>query len=157
MGRGALVVGFLVLVYSMVPVDGFNDERAVAAWVRLVAVGLAFLLVLGVELRIVASSHAPMIRAAEAVVESVVAFVCLFALLHLSISTTDDQSFSEPLDRLDALYFTSGTLATVGFGDITPVDPLARTVVTVQMLAGLGVLVIVVKAAFHAASRSRRP
>ena len=42
---------------------------------------------------------------------------------------------------MDALYFTTVTFATVGFGDITPVSQLARGVVTVQMIAGMGALV----------------
>ena len=54
---------------------------------------------------------------------------------------------------MDALYFTTVTFATVGFGDIAPTSELARAVVTVQMIAGLGFLILVAKVAFFAADR----
>lgn len=149
--RSLAVLTVLLLGYFTVPVGGFNAENPAAAWVRLVTVVGVFLVVLGLEVRVVLSARVPQARAVAAVVESVLLFVCLFALLHLSMSTTDPASFNEPLDRVDALYFTASTFATVGFGDIAPVTQVARAVVTVQMLAGLGVLVLIAKVAFYAA------
>jgi voltage-gated potassium channel Kch len=99
------------------------------------------------------AAEVPQVRAAEAVVETVLMFLFLFAFLYTSMSTTDALAFTEPLSRMDALYFTTVTFATVGFGDITPVSQLARAVVTVQMIAGLGALVLVAKVAFFAADR----
>ena len=64
------------------------------------------------------------------------------------MSITDRSSFSEPLNRTDALYFTTSTFATVGFGDITPVSQLARAVVSVQMIADLGALLLSPKLPF---------
>ena len=93
----------------------------------------------------------PQVRAAEAVVHSVVLCLCLFSLLYASISVTDPISFSEPLDRVDALYFTTATFATVGFGDVVPVSALARITVTIQMVTGLGLLVLIAKVTFFAA------
>lgn len=39
--------------------------------------------------------------------------------------------------KLDALYFTVTTLCTVGYGDITPLGPGVRAVVTIQMIFDL--------------------
>ena len=69
------------------------------------------------------------------------------------MSITSASAFSEPLSRTDALYFTTSTFATVGFGDITPVSQLARGVVSVQMIADLGALLLIAKVAFFAAGR----
>ena len=44
-------------------------------------------------------------------------------------------SFTEPLTRADALYFTVTVFSTVGFGDITAKSETARVVLIVQMLA----------------------
>ncbi|MFD3678236.1 potassium channel family protein [Streptomyces sp. NPDC058613] len=47
------------------------------------------------------------------------------------------RSFSESLNRNDALYFTVTVFATVGFGDIVPVSQTARVLTTCQMVADL--------------------
>lgn len=55
-------------------------------------------------------------------------------------------SFGEGLDAatrsgfLDALYFSLGTQATVGYGDIVPTNPWLMMSATLQALCGLGVL-----------------
>lgn len=145
--------GIVLGLYFAIPVGGFNEQNPWAAWLRLAAVLLVFLAVMAVQLRTIMTAHVPQIRAAEAVVESVLMFLCLFALLYMSVSLTDQLSFSEPLQRIDALYFTTSTFATVGFGDIAPVRPLARALVAVQMLADLGALLLIAKVTFFAAGQ----
>lgn len=151
--RLAVVLAIVFSLFFYFPVGGFKVDNPAAAWVRLAAVAMVFLVALAVQLRLILQAEVPQVRAAEAVVETIVMFLCLFALLYTSMSTTDRLSFSEPLDKVDALYFTTSTFATVGFGDITPVTQLARAVVSVQMIADLGVLVLVAKVAFFAAGR----
>ncbi|BCW71045.1 hypothetical protein NicSoilB8_20890 [Arthrobacter sp. NicSoilB8] len=140
-------------LYFLIPIGGFNDANPAAAWIRLAVIVLIFLATMAIQLRMILTAHIPQVRAAEAVVESVLLFLCLFALLYTSMSVTDLLSFSEPLDRTDALYFTTSTFATVGFGDITPTSQLARAVVSVQMIADLGALLLVAKVSFFAAGR----
>ncbi|AXJ10961.1 potassium channel family protein [Arthrobacter sp. PM3] len=154
-GFAVVVLGF----YYVVPISGFNDDNPAAAWIRLAAIVVIFLATLILELRMILTAHIPQVRAAVAVVESVLMFLCLFALLYTSMSTTDQASFSEPLTKTDALYFTTSTFATVGFGDITPTTELARGVVSVQMIADLGALLLIARVAFFAAGRrlGRRP
>jgi len=80
-------------------------------------------------------------------------FLVLFAWIYLTLSHSDPSAFSEPLTRTSALYFTVTVFSTVGFGDIVPrIDP-ARLVCTVQMLADLAVLAVVVRLIFGAAAR----
>jgi voltage-gated potassium channel len=64
-------------------------------------------------------------------------------------------SFSEPLTRTDALYFTITVFSTVGFGDITAKTEPARLVVTAQMIADLVILGLAVKVIVGAARRRR--
>ena len=154
--RLVVFVAIVLFFYSAIPVGGFNEDNPAAAWIRLGVVLLVFLTALALQLRRITAAKVPQIRAAEAVVETVLMFLCLFALLYTSMSTTDPSAFTEPLSRMDALYFTTATFATVGFGDITPVSDLARAIVTVQMIAGLGALVLVAKVSFFAAGRSLR-
>ena len=85
----------------------------------------------------VTRSPFPHLRAVEALATSVSMFLILFATTYVAMSTVVPESFSEPIDRVDALYFTVTVFATVGFGDITAVSEPARIVVTVQMVGGL--------------------
>ncbi len=155
----ARLIAFSVItlsLYFLIPIGGFNDANPAAAWIRLAAIVLVFLAALALQLRMILAAHIPQIRAAATVVECLLMFLCLFALLYTSLSLTDSSSFSEPLNKTDALYFTTSTFATVGFGDITPVSQLARSVVTVQMIADLGALLLVAKVAFFAAGQRLR-
>lgn len=151
--RMAAFLAVLLFFYFAIPIGGFNENNPAAAWIRLGIVLLLVLTALALQLRMIIAAEVPQIRAAEAVVETVLMFLCLFALLYTAMSVTDPSAFTERLSRTDALYFTTVTFATVGFGDITPVSQLARAVVTVQMIVGLGALVLVAKVAFFAAGR----
>ncbi|GAA4380494.1 hypothetical protein GCM10023166_34550 [Paeniglutamicibacter cryotolerans] len=157
--RAVLVLLAMFLLYFLIPVAGFNANNPTGAWIRLLAVIVVFLTILVLQLRFVLFASAPQIRAVEAVVESVVAFVLLFAWLYVSLSTTEPAYFSELLDKVDALYFTSSTFSTVGFGDIVATSKLTRGLVSIQMISGLGVLALTAKAAFLMAQKaeSRRP
>lgn len=143
----------LLALYSVIPVEGFNDQNPAAAWIRLAVIALVFFGVLALQLRTILSARVPQVRAAEAVVETILTFLCLFALLYLSLSVTDGSSFNEHLTRTDALYFTTSTFATVGFGDIAPVSELARAVVSVQIIADLGAILLIAKVAFFTAAQ----
>jgi hypothetical protein len=66
------------------------------------------------------------------------------------------RSFSQPLTRTDALYFTVTTFSTTGYGDITAKSQTARLLVTFQMLADLVVLGFGVKVLLGAVQTGRR-
>ena len=52
--------------------------------------------------------------------------------------------FIEKLSWLDSLYFCAVTLATVGYGDITPKTPLGKLFTTFYILIGIGIFAAVV-------------
>ncbi len=71
--------------------------------------------------------------------------VTVFAIIYWLINTqTPDQHFSglsKDATPLDYLYYSITTQTTVGYGDIHPVSPLARSVAVLQMVvvsAGIG-------------------
>ncbi|HEY3434509.1 MAG TPA: potassium channel family protein [Solirubrobacterales bacterium] len=131
-----ITLGMLVL-YVIVPIPGTSGAAALLGMLA----GLAFFLALvGWQLRSIVQAEHPVVRAVEVVVFALPMLIVIFAFTFLTISDADPQSFSEPLGRVDAMYFTVSTLATVGFGDITPTSPGARIVVTFQMLFDLALL-----------------
>ena len=90
-------------------------------------------------------------------------FVVVFAWTYLTMARSTPGSFTEPLDRVGALYFTVTVFATVGFGDITARTQAARVTVTAQMACDVIVVAAVVRLILEAAqgrfgtpSRARR-
>lgn len=127
----------MLLLYAVVPVPGTSG---VAALLGMVAGLVLFVVLVGWQLHTIVRAEHPVLRAVEVVVFALPMLVVIFAFTFLTISRADPQSFSEPLGRVNAMYFTVSTLATVGFGDITAASPGARIVVTFQMLFDLALL-----------------
>ncbi|MCX4776036.1 potassium channel family protein [Streptomyces sp. NBC_01264] len=119
--------------------------------VALLALGLAlFGGVVAWQVAAIARAEYPRLRAIEALATAVPLFLILFAASYFLLSKELPQSFSEPLSRTDALYFTMTVFATVGFGDIAPTTQVARALTTAQMAADLIVVGVVAKVLFGA-------
>jgi hypothetical protein len=61
------------------------------------------------------------------------------------------------MDRFNAFYFSFVTLSTVGFGDVTPVSKLARTLAVMEAVTGtfyMAILIARLVAMYATASRS---
>jgi voltage-gated potassium channel len=134
--RSASAAVLLVLAYYLLPLDG--GSAAALAW--LVGGLAAVTAVLCWQVRAIASAPYPRLRAVGALATGAPLLLVVFAATYLLLARNDPASFSQPLDRTDALYFAVTVLATVGFGDIVPVTPAARVATMVQMLLGLAVL-----------------
>ena len=142
MVRSLATAVVVLTVYGLAPLKRDLDA---GTWLLLLALGAGLLLVMIVQLRAVYRSPNPRLRTAQALMLVLPLFLVLFAATYVVLANGDPDSFSEPLDHVDALYFTVTTFATVGFGDISPVTQLARILVTVQMVAGLLAVGLVAK------------
>jgi hypothetical protein len=58
----------------------------------------------------------------------------------------EPNSFTQPMTRIDSIYFTVTTFATVGYGDIAPVTENARLTATLQMVVDLVLIGLVARA-----------
>jgi hypothetical protein len=96
-----------------------------------------FATVITVQVQQIARSDYPRLRAVESVAASLPLFLLTFATAYFVLAREQSSSFTEPLTRTDALYFTITVFSTVGFGDITPVTEAARVTVMIQMLGDL--------------------
>jgi uncharacterized membrane protein len=144
----------LLVVFYEVPIERRPHESVV---LRLVVALAVFVVVLVNEIRLITSHDRPMLRAAVAMATVIPLFLILFAWIYVTMSHSDPTAFigsPRPLTRSSALYFTVTVFSTVGFGDITPRTDLARLVVTVQMLADLAVIAVVIRLILGAATRS---
>ena len=64
--------------------------------------------------------------------------VVIFALTYYGVATRWPGEFVGLNTRLDALYFSLTTVATVGYGDVSASGQLARLLVSVQLVFNLG-------------------
>ena len=138
LGRTSLAVAALLFVYFLLPL---SDRDNVPVGLVVVVVGMSVFAVIFVrQFRQIRRAKYPVLRAVEAIGLVATLFVVVMASVHFGIAETTADSYSEVMSRLDALYFTVTTLATVGFGDITPISEVARAVTTVQMVMGVALL-----------------
>ncbi len=129
----ALVLG----VYAALPSSPNNE---ITNWVT-IFLGLGiFVAVLTWQIREVAKSSHPIIRAVEALGITISLFLILFSTQYVAESAASSEAFSEPLDKFSGLYYTVTVFSTVGFGDITPVSHVSRGLTMVQMLGNLIIL-----------------
>ena len=148
--RAVVSVAAFLGLYAFLPIESRPHEEV---GLRLIA-GLAlFVVVLGVELRAIAKHEHPMLRAVVAMATVLPMFLCVFAWSYLTMSRSNPATFGSALSRIDAMYFTVTVFSTVGFGDFTPKTELARVVVTVQMLADLAVIAVVIRMILGTATR----
>ena len=140
-----IAIGLVLIFIVMTLVPDNPDGSLVLA--ILVAVGgiAAYVWFFNRQIKGVYRARYPNLRAAGALILVAVMFLAIFAMIYVLISEGNPESFSEPLDRFTAYYFALTVLATVGFGDITPVTTLARAVTMIQMSLDLAFLAVVVK------------
>jgi voltage-gated potassium channel len=150
--RTTVVTGAMVAVYATAPLDR-RPGGAIAA--RLLLELLALVLVLAWQIRSVGRSPHPVLRGVESLVVSVPLLVLSFAATYLVVDHNSPGSFTEAMSRLDAAYFAVTVLATVGFGDITPVTDVARSLVMSQMFVDLAFVGLVAKVLVGAVRRRR--
>lgn len=137
-GRNVVVVLGCLAIYFVCPVPG-KDAPPLLSWLLFAGgvLAIGYAVVALVRRRRVAPDDNGV--RLEALVALVYALVVFFALTYLSLATRKDE-FVDLENRVDALYFTVSTLATVGFGDVHAVGSAARIAVTVQMAMDLLVL-----------------
>ena len=150
---GSLVVAAAVCAsYFVLPLP----TRLAASPVLRLAGGLVVVgALLTWQIREILRSPYPGARAVGALVVSVPLFLVLFATTYVLLAERDPGMFSEPLTRLDAMYFTVTVFATVGFGDITAVSQTARAVATTQMVGDLVLVGLIARAIVDAVNRGR--
>jgi voltage-gated potassium channel len=152
--RATLTAVVLLAAYFLIPLPHRHHESPA---LRLILALAIFVVVVANEVRLITAHERPLLRAGVAMATVIPLFLVLFAWIYLTMSFADPTAFTgtpHPLDRPSALYFAVTVFSTVGFGDITPHSDTARMVVTVQMLADLAVIAVVIRLIFGAVNRA---
>jgi voltage-gated potassium channel len=143
----------LVVIYYLLPLD----RSSIGVVIGILAVGLLALAgLVAFQVRAIMRAAYPVLRAVGALATSVPLFLLLFAGTYFVMGTISARTFSQPLTRTDALYFTVTVFSTVGFGDITAVTEPARVLVIGQMIADILILGLGARIIIDAVNRGQR-
>lgn len=140
-----LFLGFWIIfgILQLVPEDA--DGRIILPLLVAIAACVLYVWFFRRQVRSVYQARFPTLRAVEALILVAAMFLAIFSMIYVMISLSDTAAFTEPLDPFVGYYFSLTVLATVGFGDITPVSTLARSVTMVQMAFDLAFIAIVIR------------
>ena len=150
--RSLLVSVVICAGYFLLPLRLDGSVAVLGLVGGLIVVGI----LLAWQIREIARSPYPRLRAVGALATSVPLFLAVFATAYFLMGRAQPANFSEPLTRLDAAYFTVTVFATVGFGDIVAVSESARAVATVQMIGDLVIVGLVARTLIGAVQHSLR-
>ena len=135
--RGLAVTTMLVVLYYLLPLDRPLDSGTA---VRILIGLLVFAGITVWQVKAIAGSRYPGLRAAEALGFIIPFYLLLFASTYFLMERASAANFTQPLTHTDALYFSVTVFTTVGFGDIAAKSETARVLLIVQMLADLALL-----------------
>ncbi|MFR9674896.1 potassium channel family protein [Streptomyces sp. TR06-5] len=152
-----LVTAVLVAGYFLLPIDVFGAERPLVSWA---AFGVALVAVTVLLLKQMRDVHQERegVHPGFMIPLLICLTVLVFAAAYFNLAEEPGE-FRGIATRLDALYFTVVTLATLGYGDIVPSGQTARLLVLVQLVYNL-VFLTAAAAAFSSRFRTliaRRP
>ncbi|MGW3678157.1 potassium channel family protein [Streptomyces prasinus] len=128
----AVATAVLVTAYFLLPVDGLGPRRPTLSWTLfgLILALIAALLLHQIGHVLLDHPHA---RPGLVIPLLMSLSILVFATAYQALAQRPGELIG--LDtRLDALYFTMVTLATIGYGDITPHGQAARLVAMLQIL-----------------------
>lgn len=147
-------LGFLAILWALSLVPESADSslwRPVAILVIAIGVYATFF---RRQIRKIENSRYPAVSAIEALILIASMFLAVFAAIYVMMSAADPNSFTEQLGHFTAFYFALTVLATVGFGDITPVSDGARLACMVQMAIDIVFIAAMIRIISSAAQKS---
>lgn len=152
-GRTIFSAVVILMLYEWIPIRATASGLALAGLMT-VALVIWLVVVIRQMAKIRRAVH-PVLRIGEALVSTIIVIVVVFAIVYLALDGGNTESFSQPLDKTAALYFSMTVTATVGFGDITAITPLARNIVTFQMFVNLVFLGVALRSVTMTAQSAR--
>lgn len=140
-----IVLGFVVIWLALSFVPETPGVDMAGPIIVIVACAVIYVWYFRRQLKRIKKSRFPQLAAIEALILIATMFLAVFAAIYVMQSTTDPNAFSERLDHFNAYYFALTILATVGFGDITPVTTAARATAMVQMAIDIAFIAVLVR------------
>lgn len=139
----------LMAGYFTLPLEWLGERRPLVSWLVFAGalVGMSWLMLAKIVGVLRGTARRPVVWLVFLIILALTVFAGTYYVLGAHRA-----EFAGLETRLDALYFTVVTMATVGYGDITPEGQTARLVVTLQ----IGYNFVFLAAAAGTASRAIR-
>jgi voltage-gated potassium channel len=150
--RTTVIGSVLLAAFYLWPLDPISTPEAV---IKLLVYLVVLMAVAALALLSIMRADYPGLRALTALSAIIPLYIFLFAAGYYVLAVGQPHSFTQPIGRTDALYFTITVFSTVGFGDIAPVTQVARIVTTVQMVLNLLILGVLLNAVIGAVKHRR--
>ena len=135
----------ILVVYFTAPVEG---DKSVVRLVLDIGITIAavtlVIMVTGREFRRMQVGEALRLTGAQLLIVLEIVLV-VFSAIYYAMARHGTHEMSGLHTRIDAMYFTATTIATVGYGDIHSVGQLARVVNTVQLVFDILFIAIFVR------------
>jgi voltage-gated potassium channel len=125
-----LILASVVAFYFVVPVSADLQRNTL---IRILVAILVLALMAAGVVRQLQRHLDDTDRRVDGLMVSITVVVVVFSLCFFTLEQRDPGQFDGLETRLDALYFTVATAATVGYGDVNAVGQVARAMVLVQM------------------------
>ncbi len=125
------IAAAVVVAYFLLPLDHLGPQRPVLSWVLFAVLLTVVAVLLLRQIRHVLLNR-PDSRPGVVISLLIVLSVHVFSASYYALAKSPGE-FSGLHTKIDALYFTVVTLATVGYGDITPRGQAARVVTVLQI------------------------
>lgn len=151
-----VVVGLTLIWGVMYLLPDSTDGRIVAPIVFVLLCVVLYIAYFRHQVTQIEKAVYPTLRSAEALVLVAAMFLAVYAAIYVVLSQHDPAAFSEPLTHFSSYYFALTILATVGFGDITPVSDTARLIAMTQMALDIVFIGVVVRILGGAAQSTLR-
>jgi voltage-gated potassium channel len=151
--RSVLGLVAILVVYFTAPVEGDKSTLRLALdiGITILAVGVVAMVTIR-EFRRMQSGEALKLTGAQLLIVLEIVLV-VFSATYFALARHADHEMHGIHTRVDALYFTATTLATVGYGDIHSVGQLARVVNTMQLVFDILFIAVFVRLISSAASQ----
>ena len=140
----------VLAIYFLVPVDADRAPVGVVTGILLSAGALA-----GAVLIVVSEVRGARRLSGLHLILVLEIVLVVFSFTYYLIESNGQGQFAGLTTRLDALYFSTATSATVGFGDVHATGQLARGLVTLHMIFNLVFIAAVVNLAKEAMHERR--
>lgn len=125
------IAAAMVVAYFLLPLDNLGPQRPVLSWVLFAVLLTVVAVLLLRQIRHVLLDR-PDSRPGVVISLLIVLSVHVFSATYYALAKSPGE-FSGLHTKIDALYFTVVTLATVGYGDIHPRGQVARVVTVLQI------------------------